>query len=459
MNIILVVVDTFRRDAISPYDQSRDTPNFDRIAERSVVFDDVSAASCWTMPSHASMLTGLYPSHHRAMEPLVHLPADIPLISEHLQSAGYETHAINIPHPLSGDAGFNRGWDEFQNTYSEPKYKQALRLLRAWIEIGLRNEPLEAIKPKYFERLRWNYRTRYAVDDVVERINRDGDRFVFTNLFAPHADYKPLPRYAPEVSNAAWKLSEITRSNKGHYYRHRYTYGSLSEDLPDTVVDESRDLYQGEIRWVDQNLGRMWDRLDRNGRLDDTAIIITGDHGELFGESEEVPITHRNSLHPMLLDVPFLFYHPDITPRRDTRLASHVDIAPTILDIADLSSDWEIDGYSLLTDEHHDVVFAEHGPQEFSEPDLESHWEIDPAPYAVERKVARTAEATVRFRSDGKNKRHDRIGSDTPVSDVEVDRLRKLVDSKLTWMNSEGSKNDAVSDSVRDRLRDVGYLG
>jgi arylsulfatase A-like enzyme len=458
MNVVLVVVDTLRRDALSPYSDEANTLAVQSIADRSRVFSDFSATSCWTMPTHASMFTGVYPTRHRAMEPRVHLSEDVPMVGEALQSAGFTTHAINIPHPLSGNAGFNRGWDEYQNTYKFPKHRQMLRLLDTYVSDGISRDPLNALRSEYRSALRPNYRTQHAIDDVVDRVNRDGDRFVFTNLFSVHADYKPFPRHAPDVSEDAEKLGELTRSDEGHHYRHRYNYGTLSEELPEGVVDETHELYNGEVQWVDENLGRLWDALEREDRLEDTAVIITADHGELFGEGDGVPLDHRNSLHPVLLDVPLLLYHPDLDAGTDDRLASQVDVAPTILDAAGVDADWDVDGLSLLSDRAHDVVFAEHGPQEFRNEYLLENWDIDATPYEIERKAARTKAATVRFRNDDTVRTHDRA-QQGGVSDEERSRLRELVDDRLEWVGAAEGPADAVTDDVRERLRDIGYLG
>lgn len=123
MNVAVVVVDSLRKDAISPYEGRVETPNLSRTAERSIVFEDVSAASCWTLPTHASMLTGQYPSKHGAKWAMERLSTDVPFVGGPLSSSGYRTHFLNPPHPLNGDVGFrDRGWDRWHNTYADPKH-------------------------------------------------------------------------------------------------------------------------------------------------------------------------------------------------------------------------------------------------------------------------------------------------------------------------------------------------
>jgi len=455
MNIVLVVVDTLRRDALSPYGSDNDTPHLAEIAEKSTVFEDMTAASCWTMPTHASMFTGLYPNRHRAVEPRVRLDSDITLVGDLMSEAGYETHAINIPNLLAGEeTGFQRSWDEWHNTRKDPKHVQAARFAKSWFDIGLRERPRYAFSPTFVDALRTNWRTQYSVDKVASLSANEGDSFVFTNLYAAHREYNPMPPDRPDVSEDAEKLS--TRED---WYMFRYNYGDL--DLPDSVIEENKRLYEAEVRWIDRNIGRLFRSLEEKGVLEETIVMVTGDHGELFGETDESPwVDHRNSLHPVLLDVPFILYHPDRAGSRDDRLASHVDIAPTILDGAGLGDRFadeiaNMDGYSLLGDETHETVFAEHGPQHPSEPEIEETYDLDFSPYHVARKAARTREYTLRVRSDGTHRAHNRLDPEQPVPDEEVDRLSALIDEELGW---ESETSTEESGAVRDRLRQLGYI-
>lgn len=456
MNVLLVIVDTLRRDAVSAYDDDADTPNLSRIAEKSVVFEDFTAASCWTMPTHGSMLTGQYPSIHRGLEPTVSLSRSSPMLSELLSESGVRAHGINIPPPLAGEAGFrDRGWDQWQNTHRMSKPRQLSRLFKTWAEVGLGRTPSRAVSPSFVNALRENYRTRWAVDDLVTAINEPGESFAFANLFSPHRPYKPITGEAGDVSNAARKLAW-----RADDYHIRYNYGDL--DVDESAIEENRRLYDREVAWVDENLGRLFDRLEAKGLLDETAVMITADHGELFNEPSEPPyIAHRNSLHPSLIDVPFLLYHPDLEAGRDDRLASQVDVAPTVLDAVDILDNHretvdKMAGHSLLSDFEHDVVFAEMGQHDVSKPELESTYDLDFTPYYRAAKVARTVNYTVEFRSDSSPIARHRRDPTEKVPNNEVERLRKLVDEQLSWEIED--VDEAVADAVRERLQDVGYL-
>jgi arylsulfatase A-like enzyme len=257
MNVVLVIVDTLRRDAVSAYNSDADTPNLSRIAERSVVFEDFTAVSCWTMPTHGSMLTGQYPSIHHGMEPTVSLSRSLPMVSELLGESGVRSHGINVPPPLAGESGFrDRGWDQWQNNRRMSKLGQLSRLLQTWAEVGVRRSPRRAVSPSFVDALRENYRTRWAVDDLVSAVDEPGDSFAFANLFSPHRPYKPLTGEADDVSDSARKLAW-----RNEYYRHRINYGDL--DVDESVIEENRLLYDREVAWVDENLGRLFDRLGK----------------------------------------------------------------------------------------------------------------------------------------------------------------------------------------------------
>jgi len=455
MNVIVIVVDTLRRDAIAPYDGRVDTPHLSRIAKKCVTFDDVTATSCWTMPTHASMLTGEYPSVHKAVRSNEGLLPSIPIVSELLGESGYRTYCLNPPHPLNGDVGFrDRGWDRWHNTYADPKLTQFRRLLGVWTQEGLLKRPRHALSPAFLRAVRTNYRTRWTLNEIVDVVNDPSDSFVFANLFAVHRDYEPFPPDVPDVSEGALNIS---RREDDHQYR--FNYGDPS--LPDSVVEELWELYAGGVKWLDAKLGAFFDHMAAADLLNDSVVIVTADHGELFDESSEPPrVAHFNSLHPVLIDVPLLLYHPDIEPGRDDRLVSQVDVAPTILDAAGVLNDHrkaidEMAGHSLLSDANHDTVFAEHTAMEPPSSEIAERYGLDFSPYERAYKAARTTKYTVRFRSDGTTVAHNRQDPDTSVPHDEIKRLRTLVDDCFEW----DVGTPTVSDAVRKQLEQVGYLG
>jgi arylsulfatase A-like enzyme len=290
----------------------------------------------------------------------------------------------------------------------------------------------------------------------VAAISEPGDSFAFANLFSPHRPYKPISGEADEVSDPARKLAW-----RNEQYRNRYNYGDL--EIDESVISENRRLYDREVAWVDENIGRLFDQLENKGLMDETVVLITGDHGELFDEPSDPPyVAHRNSLHPVLIDLPLLLYHPNLEPRRDSRLASQVDVAPTILDAMGVMSDHteavdKMAGYSLLGTEEHDTVFAEMGSHDVSKPELKDKYDLDFTPYHRAAKVARTHEYTVEFRSDGPPIARNRLNPELKVPDNEIDRLRTLVDEQLSWDVKDS--DEELTAAVRERLEDVGYLG
>jgi arylsulfatase A-like enzyme len=155
-----------------------------------------------------------------------------------------------------------------------------------------------------------------------------------------------------------------------------------------------------------------------------------------------------------------LLYHPDLEAGRDDRLASHVDVAPTILDAAGVADDHRetvnaMAGHSLLGSDEHDTVFAEHSAMDPPSSETTNRYDLDFSPYERTYKAARTDEYTVRFRSDGTTIAHDRKDPDGTVPDDEIERLRTLVNDRLGWEIGQLE----VSDAVREQMERVGYLG
>jgi arylsulfatase A-like enzyme len=141
-------------------------------------------------------------------------------------------------------------------------------------------------------------------------------------------------------------------------------------------------------------------------------------------------------------------------------LASQIDVAPTILDAAGIIDDHRdavdaMAGHSLLGDDEHETVFAEHTPSNEHDPSLTRKYGIDFSPYDRAYKIARTTDYTVEFRSDGTTIAHNRRDPSASVPDDEIERLRALVNDRFEWEDTSSELNDAV----REQLERVGYLG
>jgi arylsulfatase A-like enzyme len=307
-NIILVTLDTTRADHFSSYGYPRDTtPRMDRIAGEGVRFVRAQAQSATTPVSLASLLSGRYPYRHGLRTLHGHrnnrISGDTPLLQETLRAAGYATAAFVSAYPASSDFGLARGYDHFDEAFLESR------------------EP--KIEPSGLVRTGRSQRTAAETNALALawlREHADAPFFVWIHYFDPH-DARFTP---PQEFVSKWVQA---RPRQGKTYL--------------------RELYDAELAYVDQNIGQLADQLKGMGRWDDTLMVITADHGEGLGDHDW---WGHGILYQEQLRVPLIVRGPGIDRGSVVdRLVQHVDIAPTLLDIAGQGAPDELsDGRSIL---------------------------------------------------------------------------------------------------------------
>ncbi|HKQ62698.1 MAG TPA: sulfatase-like hydrolase/transferase [Candidatus Polarisedimenticolaceae bacterium] len=283
--IVLVTLDTTRADHLGCYgDRDARTPHLDALAAESVVFEQAVAPAPTTLPSHATMFTGLYPQDHGLRYNVFYaLPAGMRTIAETLKAAGYATAGFPAATILSRRHGLNRGFD----AYVEP-------------ERGARHDadhPGVATRP-----------AGAGVDLALDWLGRheSGKSFVWLHLYDPHWPYEPPFPYSTE-------------------FRER--------------------PYDGEISYADAQLGRLLERLRADPAWPHTLIVVAGDHGEgLFDHGERY---HSLLVYESTQRVPLIVRAPGVGPRRVAEPVGLIDLMPTVLDLAGLPVPGGLRGISL----------------------------------------------------------------------------------------------------------------
>lgn len=310
-HILIFLVDTLRADHLGCYGYERPTsPNIDRFADDAILFEHAVAQSSWTRPATASILTGLYPHKHGARTRNQELGADVPYLPEILSSLGYRALGVSTNGNAGIDFGFRRGFNHFMQMRE--------RASRPGIHVPV-----------------WR-----AVDETLEWLERIGPEdsfFVFLHVTDPHEPYLPpedhRQRFAPDAAAGPGLLRQNQPANASH----------STSDL--------KDLYDGEIAFVDEHFGRMIEELDRRGFLEDTLVVFVSDHGEEFLDHGRHG--HGATLYQEQIHVPLILRLPGAL-RRDADRSEvgaqvrQIDIVPTILDAIGAPGLIETDGQSLL---------------------------------------------------------------------------------------------------------------
>ena len=278
-HLLLVTIDTLRFDRLGCYGHTRaHTPTLDALAARGTRFATAIAHTPLTAPSHASILTGRTPLGHGVRDNGMVMPNASTTLAERLQAAGYRTGAFVSTFVLDRRFGLARGFDTYDDVlpHGDDPGRAASVERRA-------DATTDAV-------LRWL--DAAPAGGTAE----ETPFFAWVHYYDPHAPYDPPP-----------------------------PWGERFADHP----------YDGEIAFTDEQLGRLLGRLDQTGRLSRTIVMVTGDHGESLGEHGEA--THGIFIYDVTVRVPLLLAGPGVPAGRVASTAArHVDLAPTLLDLAGL---------------------------------------------------------------------------------------------------------------------------
>ena len=322
-NIILVSLDTLRGDHVGCIGYGRDTtPTLDRIAEEGVLFTRAFAQSAFTLPSHKSILSGFYPQlfdyfsnaldkNHKK------LTDEIPLVQSYLKKAGYYTVAFTGGVALRSAYGFYRDFDMYSQIRDQMK------------DVENKNR---IVKDSGFEDpLGWledNYNT--------------GHFFMFLHTYGVHSPYAPPPSY-----DRYFNTETGSKLAPSVGFRQLEEYNRGLRELREGDVEHIVNVYDRGIRWIDDEVSRLYDLLSHLDILDNTILIILSDHGEQFME-------HGKFDHKRMwehdLHVPLIFRCPKIFPAGkviDINVEL-VDVVPTIFEILGLYSINELHGRDLM---------------------------------------------------------------------------------------------------------------
>ncbi len=321
-NVILISVDTLRADHLRCYGYDRETsPALDRLAREGALFENVFARSSWTLPTHASLLTGLTANVHRVQFDASRIHPEHPFLPDLFRAAGYRTRGVISGPYLDPIFGFGRG-------YAPGDYERVV--FTGYEGAADFHDPrLGRTVPLADQQSHRSVTSPTVADRAIDFLRKSrGERFfLFLHFFDAHSDYIP-----PE---AIWRKFDPDYDGRmtgdGFWFNTAFRPGMARADFDHIVA-----LYDGEIFFTDSHVGRVLDALDRLDLTADTIVVVTSDHGEEF--LEHGGKTHRATLYDEVLHVPLIIRQPGRIVRglRIAAQTRHIDVLPTVLELAGL---------------------------------------------------------------------------------------------------------------------------
>jgi len=310
-NVMLIVLDTTRRDRLSTYGYDRKTsPALDRVAAGGLVYEQCISAGSWTLPSHASIFTGLYPRDHGTNVENWNLRGDFTTLAEVFGANGYRTAGFCCNPWISEQTGLLQGFVDFQEIWR-----------------GRRDDSRDEHGAA---------RTTEKVLEWLDARAPDAEPFfVFVNYLEPHTPYRPPSAFRqrflpPDVDPIAVQQVMSWETPREFGYILKVPGMEISEEQFE-ILDA---LYDAEVAYQDARFGELIEGLESRGLLDDTVLVIVADHGEQLGEHGM--LDHKMSLYEENVHVPLILRYPPAVPaggRIEARVQSN-DIFPTLLELS-----------------------------------------------------------------------------------------------------------------------------
>ena len=405
-DVVLMVLDTLRADRMSCYGYHRNTtPVLDEFAETATLFERAIVPGQWTIPSHASLFTGEYPTTHMTTQIHDSLGDSPVTMAEVLQTAGYQTVGF-CNNPLLGvvDNQLDRGFEEFYNYggalpnypdifQSRPKvwgrllerYTRFMRRITGPIQNRLAHHHLllrivmhPLIVPLWQDSVNFKGNTKRSLRDAVGylRAHRQSENrrplFTFINLMETHLPYRPPARFINQFA-PYYEEDRVAQEFMRNYNLEHYRWMiPLTEPLSELSDRTLNDLYDAEVAYQDRLLRRLLNDLRQPEVQDNTLVIITSDHGE--GLNNHDFVGHSLVAYDDLVHSPLIVSYPRLYPsgRRvpstvSTRRVFHSVLEATTVTPPEETLDQapiDIEGLSLTTDlngsaPQESMVFAE----------------------------------------------------------------------------------------------------
>ncbi|MBK8268527.1 MAG: sulfatase [Planctomycetes bacterium] len=310
-NVVIVLIDTLRADKLGCYGNTLGlTPNIDQIASEGFRFDQAFSHAPWTLPATASLLTSSYPQQHGAGQKrkgstsnfdFTGLAPDVRTIAECYYDQGFDTHAIvNVLFLAPKKFGIDRGFSSFDF--------------------------------KAQDKTQTDHRRATDVTDLaiswIKHHQESSDRpfFLLVHYFDPHLKYDP-----PAEFRKRFALPQDQQPDPTLFGSESDMINFRNGVLPASQIPIKRleALYNGEVAYTDEQVGRLWNEIKKMGIGDRTVMALTADHGEEFFDHDG--FEHGHTLYDEMIRVPLVLWGPEaVKPGMSKTAVGHVDVANVV---------------------------------------------------------------------------------------------------------------------------------
>lgn len=444
-NVVFLVLDSLRKDRVSAYNEEVDfTPCLQRLSESSTVFENAVAQAPWTLPSHASMLTGEYPWEHGVRQSRTYLKKDQETFIQKFNDEGYQTAAITPNIFVSPHNGLTKDFDQVENFLgaADNNIVASISKFSSKIFENLNHRVKEKIEEN-IDRIR-NYFNLYnscksietveAVENYLSGIDDNQDFFLYVNLMEPHEPYEAPEKYMNK--------HDVTDKSK---------IPQKQEELftKEIDFDELRKIYDASIDYTDDLVQDLVDSLEDNELREDTVLIVISDHGQALGEDDV--FGHQFNVDDSVIDTVAMVDHPDEKGGKEDRLLElkklH-DLIPYYAGIqgkpGKIYSDVAVGGYDFPN------LFINYIPE-----DLQDEF------YKKFQYVKTEETKTVKEISENGG---EEVYSIDLNSGEEVESSEKMIRKLDSINNSDNQQNrefetkqDSDNEEIKKRLEELGY--
>ena len=457
-NVLWITLDSVRYDHTSMSGYRRETtPRLSALAETGRSFRNCFAQSNWTLGSSGALLTGTYPTYNTLGITGSTLPDEITTVPERFQAAGYQTACLSRNSYVSEATGLDRGFDRFSWIASSTLLETVgLKTLGKYaLNLRTHSAGFTTDTAKHASPYLLNSVARRWLDEMADS---EDPFFCYLHYNEPHSPYYPPgmtdDEYVDDIDATVQDATDAAMDLHENLYAHIANGG----DLTDRELEMIQAMYDAEIRYTDEMVGRLLDFV-RSLDLAETIIVVTADHGELFGEQRL--LEHKLVLDDAVTNVPMVVdgLNTDLAISTED-LVEHIDIIQTIAEVCNLDTTG-MHGHNIR-EAGPDVVISQRRPEDFEEyyehnPEFDTSGIHGPTTTAF-----RTSEFKYQY-SDSFDELFALPTEGVDVRDEHPQVYEDLREQTTTFLNGTGKpisdgRDAEFSDAMTKQLQDLGYI-